>query len=116
MKKDLHPRYYPQAKVVCACGHKFTTGSTLPELRVEICSACHPFFTGQEKFVDTEGRVEKFEKRRSAAQSATEKRVTKEQKKKRERARREKEVRERPKTLKEMLEKISKPDESTASH
>jgi len=63
MKKDIHPKWYPQAKITCACGHSFTAGSTLPQIRVEICSACHPFYTGQEKIVDTLGRVERFKKR-----------------------------------------------------
>ena len=60
MKKDIHPKYYPAAKVSCACGHAFTTGSTLPELKVEICSVCHPFYTGKQKLVDSARRVEKF--------------------------------------------------------
>jgi len=60
MKKDIHPQYYPKAKVTCVCGNSFTTGSTLPELKVEICSACHPFYTGKQKLVDSARRVEKF--------------------------------------------------------
>jgi len=63
MKKDTHPTYYPQAKVVCACGHGFTTGSTMAELHVEICSNCHPFFTGKQKVLDSAGRVDRFKKR-----------------------------------------------------
>ncbi len=61
MKKDIHPKYYPEAKVVCACGNAFTTGSTLKELKVEICSACHPFYTGKQKLIDSARRVEKFQ-------------------------------------------------------
>ncbi|OGF24282.1 50S ribosomal protein L31 [Candidatus Falkowbacteria bacterium RIFCSPLOWO2_12_FULL_45_13] len=61
MKKDIHPKYYPQAKVTCACGNAFITGSTLPELKVEICSACHPFYTGKQKLIDSARRVEKFQ-------------------------------------------------------
>lgn len=61
MKTKIHPKYYNDAKVTCACGNTFTTGSTLPEIKVDICSACHPFFTGEMKFVDTQGRVEKFQ-------------------------------------------------------
>jgi len=57
MKKDIHPTYYTDAVVICACGNTFITGSTKKELRVESCSKCHPFFTGQQKIVDTEGRV-----------------------------------------------------------
>jgi len=63
MKKDLHPTYHPKAKVTCACGNSFTTGSTQKELKVELCSMCHPFFTGQQKIVDTARRVEKFQER-----------------------------------------------------
>lgn len=63
MKQGIHPNWNPEAKVTCACGSVFTTGSTLPEIRVEICSACHPFFTGQQKFVDTLGQVERFQKK-----------------------------------------------------
>lgn len=71
MQKELHPEYFPAAKVVCACGNKFTVGSTKPEIHVEICSNCHPFYTGEAKVLDAAGRVEKFKARRAiAAQSA----------------------------------------------
>lgn len=63
MKQNIHPQYFPDAKITCACGASFTVGSTKPEMRVEICSNCHPFFTGSHKFVDTAGRVEKFKER-----------------------------------------------------
>jgi large subunit ribosomal protein L31 len=66
-KKDIHPQYFPDAKVKCACGNTFTVGSTKPEIRVEICSKCHPFYTGEEKLIDTAGRVEKFKSRRAKA-------------------------------------------------
>ncbi|MBI4036933.1 50S ribosomal protein L31 [Candidatus Daviesbacteria bacterium] len=69
MKANVHPDWYPDAKVVCACGATFTTGSTVPSIRVDICSACHPFFTGQQKFVDTQGQVEKFGKKQAVAQT-----------------------------------------------
>jgi len=62
-KKDIHPKYYPNAKVHCACGNSFTVGSTKETIEVEICSACHPFYTGKEKIIDAAGRVEKFQKR-----------------------------------------------------
>lgn len=62
MKKDIHPAYGP-AEIVCACGNKVKTASTVPEMQVEICSACHPFYTGKAKLVDAAGRVEKFKKR-----------------------------------------------------
>ncbi len=63
MKKDTHPQYYPEAKVACACGNTFTIGSTREEISVEICSACHPFYTGKQKLVDTAKRVDKFNKK-----------------------------------------------------
>ncbi len=62
MKKNIHPTYYPKAKARCACGNTFEVGSTKPELETEICSACHPFYTGKEKIIDTAGRVERFKK------------------------------------------------------
>jgi len=63
MKKDIHPKYYPKAKVTCACGNTFEIGATVPQLEVEICSSCHPFYTGKEKIIDVAGRVDKFKKR-----------------------------------------------------
>ncbi len=62
MKKDIHPEY-KESKVTCGCGHSFTTRSTRGDLTVEVCSNCHPFFTGQQRFVGTAGRVEKFQKK-----------------------------------------------------
>lgn len=67
MKSETHPTYFPEATVVCACGRKFTVGSTKEKLEVEICSNCHPFYTGNEKILDAAGRVEKFKSRRAAA-------------------------------------------------
>ena len=63
MKADIHPTYYPNAQVICSCGNSFTTGSTKPILRVEVCSNCHPFFSGEQRIVDTEGRVERLRRR-----------------------------------------------------
>jgi large subunit ribosomal protein L31 len=63
MKAKIHPEYYTDAKVTCSCGNTFTTGSTKKTLRVELCSKCHPFFTGEQKIVDTAGRVERFKRR-----------------------------------------------------
>jgi large subunit ribosomal protein L31 len=64
MKPTIHPKYYPEAKVVCACGNSWTTGSTIPEVHTDVCSACHPFFTGQtQRIVDRGGMVERFTKR-----------------------------------------------------
>ena len=70
MKTDTHPIYFPQAQVVCACGNTFAIGSTKEKLSVEICSACHPFYTGNEKILDVAGRVEKFKARRAAAKKS----------------------------------------------
>jgi len=67
VKEKIHPKWFPEAKVHCACGSAFVTGSTMQEIAVEICSACHPLFTGQQKFIDTAGRVDKFNQRVVAA-------------------------------------------------
>lgn len=95
MKADIHPTYFPQSKVVCACGNTFTTGATVPEIKLEICNQCHPFFTGKEKLVDTEGRVERFQRRMAAKEAP-----------KVARTEAPKEV--RPSTLREMLEAVRK--------
>jgi len=63
MKKNIHPKYYPKARVQCACGASFTVGSTKEFMEIEICSKCHPLYTGKEKLVDKMGRIEKFRKR-----------------------------------------------------
>jgi len=63
MRPKVHPEYYPDAQVICSCGNIFTTGSTKKTLRVELCSKCHPFFTGEQKIVDTAGRVERFKRK-----------------------------------------------------
>ena len=63
MKKELHPEWFPEANVVCACGNTWTTGATIPEIRTDICSACHPFYTGEQRIVDTEGRYDQFMRR-----------------------------------------------------
>ena len=65
MKTETHPTYFPEAKVTCACGRHFAVGSTKEKLEVEICSSCHPFYSGNEKILDTAGRVEKFKARSS---------------------------------------------------
>lgn len=67
MKKDTHPEFYMDANATCACGATFAVGSTQKELSVEICSSCHPFYTGQDKVLDTAGRVEKFKARMAKA-------------------------------------------------
>jgi large subunit ribosomal protein L31 len=63
MKTGIHPQYYPEAKVVCSCGNTFTIGSTKELIKVEVCSVCHPFYTGEQRIVDTEGRVERLRRR-----------------------------------------------------
>lgn len=80
MKKGIHPKYHEDAKVICACGNTFTTGSTKPELRVDLCSACHPFYTGKQKLVDTARRVEKFQAKLEASSKITGKRISKKDK------------------------------------
>src|SRR3990167_11063520 len=97
--KDQEPKaspnfeYFEAAKVVCACGTTFTVGSTKPEIHIEVCSRCPPFFTGKAKFVDTEGRVEAFQRRTAAKKAPKEKKETEK-------------APERPRSLKEMLEMI----------
>lgn len=71
MKSGIHPKYH-EVTVTCACGETFRTRSTNPELRLEICSKCHPFFTGRQKLIDSAGRVERFEKRYKAGPAAAE--------------------------------------------
>jgi len=63
MKKGIHPNYYENAVIRCACGAEYRIGSTRPEIKVEVCAKCHPFFTGEMRFVDTEGKIEKFMKK-----------------------------------------------------
>ncbi|OGZ09266.1 MAG: 50S ribosomal protein L31 [Candidatus Lloydbacteria bacterium RIFCSPHIGHO2_02_FULL_50_13] len=69
MKADIHPKYFPKAKAICACGAEFIVGSTKEAIDMEICSQCHPLFTGNDKVTDTAGRIEKFKQRRAAASS-----------------------------------------------
>src|SRR3989344_8288318 len=99
MKQGIHPQYFDDAKVSCVCGKTFTVGATVPEIRVEICSNCHPFFTGEMKFVDTLGRVEKFQQKQKTAGEIKSKKVEKTL---------EKEERRRPESLKEMFDLVKK--------
>ncbi|HBB44335.1 MAG: 50S ribosomal protein L31 [Parcubacteria group bacterium GW2011_GWA1_44_13] len=73
MKKEIHPAYHQESAVTCSCGEKFVVGSTMPKIDVEICSSCHPFFTGEEKVLDQGGRVERFKKRAAATTPAKKK-------------------------------------------
>lgn len=77
MKQDLHPTYYPDAVVTCACGNTFKVGSTQPELKVELCAQCHPFYTGTQKLVDTAHRVDDFKKRAAKKAAVAGKHVSK---------------------------------------
>ena len=70
MKKDIHPKYNNKAEVTCACGATFLVGSTMDKIEVEICSECHPFYTGNEKVLDTAGRVDRFKKRAASAKAS----------------------------------------------
>ena len=84
MKAKIHPKYYDDAKVICACGNTFTTGAVVPELHVEVCYACHPFYTGTMKMLDTAGRVDAFKAKMAGSgkkiMSKTEKRLLKREK------------------------------------
>lgn len=66
MKQGIHPKYYPNAVVTCSCGNTWTTGSTVPEIHTDLCSRCHPFYTGEQRIVDTEGKVDRFYKKLEA--------------------------------------------------
>ena len=70
MKKNIHPKFNINAKATCACGASFLVGSTMEDIKIEICSQCHPFYTGNEKLMDTAGRVERFNKRKVASAKA----------------------------------------------
>lgn len=77
MKKNTHPTYYPQATATCACGNTFVTGSTQEVIKTELCSACHPFYTGKQKLIDTARRVEKFTAKKETGALKAEGRVKK---------------------------------------
>lgn len=103
MKANFHPKWYPEAKVTCACGNVFSVGATFPELAVEVCAKCHPFYTGQMKYVDTAGRVEKFKSRQAGAAV---KKISKTEKRKFKKLKKIEEERERPESLAELRQKI----------
>jgi large subunit ribosomal protein L31 len=100
VKQAIHPKYYSEARVICACGNKFTTGSTLEEIRVELCNKCHPFFTGEERFVDSASRIDKFLKKQNIAKQYLTKKVKKQEEQKAKDT--------APKTLREMLMAVTK--------
>jgi len=98
MKANIHPKYYERAQVTCACGNKFTVGSTQEIIHVELCYKCHPFYTGEQRFVDTASRIQKFQDKQSVATKYQSRIVKK------------KEIQKQkdtaPKTLREMLQAI----------
>ena len=104
MKTAIHPKFY-EATVTCACGNTFTVGSTKQAINVEICAKCHPFFTGEMRFVDTMGRVERFQQK-MASRPSTGAPVTKKARKLWKKKQEEEEEAKRPKSLKEMLDKV----------
>lgn len=105
MKASIHPKWYPDAKVICACGNTFTLGATIPQIQVEVCSVCHPFYTGQMKYVDTAGRVDAF---RARMQKTSSKIITKAEKRKIKKEKKIEKELERPDTLAELRKQISK--------
>jgi large subunit ribosomal protein L31 len=89
MKKDIHPEWYPNAQVICSCGATYTMGATKEVIRTDVCSSCHPFFTGEQRIVDSEGQVERFMRRlerREELLEIEEKRRTKKVRRRRQRA------------------------------
>jgi large subunit ribosomal protein L31 len=82
MKKDIHPKYFSEAKIICACGNVITTGSVKEEMKVEVCSACHPFYTGKKRLVDSTGRVDRFKKRMEKSEQMLADKVERAEKKK----------------------------------
>lgn len=104
MKTSIHPTWYTQAKVTCACGATFSTGSTFESIRVEICSKCHPLFTGKQKFIDTLGQVERFQKKTEVAK---EKMVQKQQVLQARASKQQKQNQDKP-SLKDLLMKARK--------
>ena len=102
MQTQIHPKWYPEARVTCACGNSFVAGATVPELKVEVCYNCHPFYTGQMKYVDTAGRVEAFKTRQQVAVTKV---VSKSEKRRLKHMKKIQEEMERPDSL-EALRKI----------
>ena len=82
MKKDIHPKYFSKAKIICVCGNVITTGSVKEEMKVEVCSACHPFYTGKKRLVDSTGRVDRFKKRMEKSEQMAADKVERAEKKK----------------------------------
>jgi large subunit ribosomal protein L31 len=102
MKAKIHPKWYENAKVTCACGNTFTLGAAVPEIQVEVCSACHPFYTGQMKYVDAAGRVDAFKAKQAKAKKKV---VSKTEKRRLKKLRKIKEEFEKPESLAELRKK-----------
>jgi len=99
MKPKIHPTYYPEATVTCVCGNTFTIGATAQTLQVELCSNCHPFYTGKQKLVDTARRVDRFQKRIDAQSTAAVGKVGRKTKRTLRSGKRQRKVDESPKTV-----------------
>jgi large subunit ribosomal protein L31 len=84
MKEGIHPTWYPEARVTCSCGNTWTVGAAVPEIRTDVCYNCHPFFTGEQRIVDTEGQVDRFIKRLEKRQDAVAESATKKSKRRKE--------------------------------
>jgi large subunit ribosomal protein L31 len=95
MKANIHPQFFENAQVVCVCGNRFTTGSTVETIHIELCNKCHPFYTGEQRFVDSASRIQKFQKKQEIAKQYV---VTKKKK-----IEDKKKAEDAPKTLREML-------------
>lgn len=102
MKANIHPTWYPEAKVSCACGNTFVVGATIPSIQVEVCYNCHPFYTGKMKYVDTAGRVDAFRQRQKKVSIKV---VKKSEKRKLKRERRIREELAKPDSLEEIRKK-----------
>lgn len=105
MQHKIHPKWYDEATVKCVCGNTFTTGAVSPQIEVDICAACHPFFTGQMKYIDTAGRVDAF---RAKQDAATDKLISKTEKRRIKREKRIEEEISKPETLAEFKAQLKK--------
>ncbi len=103
MKAAIHPQWYPEAKVTCVCGNTFAVGATVPELSVDVCAVCHPFYTGQMKYVDTAGRVDSFKAKREQAQDVV---LSKKNRREMKRQQKISEEMDRPETLEELRKSL----------
>ncbi len=99
MKANIHPKYFEEAVVTCACGNTFTIGSTKPSITVEVCYKCHPFYTGEHRFIDTKGRVESFQKKQAIAQKFQQENKIKKKKE-------QKQEQQQTKSLRELLMEV----------